>query len=396
MAWTWTWRLKLALMVVALVATTGMYWGCNRRLQRLQMLSQCKAGAAGTLGASDLTADPIVELVRGLKKMLLELQSLVTEEGAMTRQGMLFEDLQARISSRGQQGGGDSNALEKLIQRLDTVHAGLARTAANLHKEGMDTIEDYLQTLKKDLQDFFQKAGQSHNEDLVKKLDTFLKKAFEKLKSDLEASLVTCTTTIQGDFNALKKNQSLFGSAMADKFQEVLKEMAKNYDNVQKVCKETRDLVRWQQSQLEALQGRTDHLPDRLCILRDTLNDTQQLVLDVKGLAEDLRGQMEDKSQQERADQSSRPHAGWQPHPQPAPVAPTPGVPTMLNLDEQLPMLVGRPALTPLTLQDGRVVCIPESHVVSASVRCSLRKTDFLPLAHRANFARALSAKGCM
>ena len=182
------------------------------------------------------------------------------------------------------------------------MHAGLARTAANLHKEGMDTIEDYLQTLKKDLQDFFQKAGQSHNEDLVKKLDTFLKKAFEKLKSDLEASLVTCTTTIQGDFNALKKNQSLFGSAMADKFQEVLKEMAKNYDNVQKVCKETRDLVRWQQSQLEALQGRTDHLPDRLCILRDTLNDTQQLVLDVKGLAEDLRGQMEDKSQQERAD----------------------------------------------------------------------------------------------
>ena len=353
MAWTWTWRLKLALMVVILVATTGMYWGRNRRLQRLQMLSQCKADAAGTLGASDLTADPIVELVRGLKKMLLELQSLVTEEGAMMRQGMLFEDLQARIQAVVNKAVANSKAREKLIQRLDTVHAGLARTAANLHKEGMDTIEieDYLQTLKKDLQDFFQKAGQSHNEDLVKKLDTVLKKAFEKLKSDLEASLVTCTTTIQGDFNAPKKNQSLFGSAMADKFQEVLKEMAKNYDHVQKVCKETRDLVR-RQSQLEALQGRTDHLPDRLCILRDTLNDTQQLVLDVKGLAEDLQGHMEDKSQQERADQSSPPHAGWQPHP---------GVPTMLNLDEQLPMLVGRPALTPLTLQDGRVICIPRA-----------------------------------
>ncbi|CAE7893017.1 hypothetical protein AK812_SmicGene38955 [Symbiodinium microadriaticum] len=349
MAWTWTWRLKLALMVVILVATTGMYWGRNRRLQRLQMLSQCKADAAGTLGASDLTADPIVELVRGLKKMLLELQSLVTEEGAMMRQGMLFEDLQARIQAVVNKAVANSKAREKLIQRLDTVHAGLARTAANLHKEGMDTIEieDYLQTLKKDLQDFFQKAGQSHNEDLVKKLDTVLKKAFEKLKSDLEASLVTCTTTIQGDFNAPKKNQSLFGSAMADKFQEVLKEMAKNYDHVQKVCKETRDLVR-RQSQLEALQGRTDHLPDRLCILRDTLNDTQQLVLDVKGLAEDLQGHMEDKSQQERADQSSPPHAGWQPHP---------GVPTMLNLDEQLPMLVGRPALTPLTLQDTGPTC---------------------------------------
>ena len=180
-----------------------------------------------------------------------------------------------RRSSRGSR----PSTLDWRKQRLPFIKRGWTQS-----------IEDYLQTLKKDLQEFFEKTGLAQNEDLVKKLDAFLKKAFEKLKSDTEASLVTCTTTIQSDFNVFKKNQSLFGSAMGDKFQEILKEMAKNYDNMQKVCKETRDLVRWQQSQLETLQGGTAHLPDRLCILRDTLNDTQQLVLDVKGYVEDLKG----------------------------------------------------------------------------------------------------------
>ncbi|OLQ08484.1 hypothetical protein AK812_SmicGene8012 [Symbiodinium microadriaticum] len=336
MAMMGAWKAQLGLLLALLAMATGIRWGRNHRLRRLQKLAQSDGPA------SDETSElvPLLELVRGLQKMLFELQSMVTEEGAQTRQGILFEDVQARIQTVVNKAVANSNALEKMAQRLDAVHAGLAKTAANLHKEGMETIEDYLQTLKKDLQDFIGKAGQSSNEDLIKKLDNFLKQAFEKLKTDLQASLVTCTTTIQGDFNNLKKNQAVFGSAMADKFQEVLKEMAKNYDNAMKVCKETRDLVRWQQSQLETLQGRTDHLPDRLGILRDTLNDTQQLVLDVKGLVEDVKLQQEEKAQ-ESADQSSPPHGaqGWQqPAPQPTPVATATGGPTLLNLDEQLPM----------------------------------------------------------
>ncbi|OLQ09540.1 hypothetical protein AK812_SmicGene6892 [Symbiodinium microadriaticum] len=293
MAMMGAWKAQLGLLLALLAMATGIRWGRNHRLRRLQKLAQSDGPASGE--TSELV--PLLELVRGLQKMLFELQSMVTEEGAQTRQGILFEDVQARIQTVVNKAVANSNALEKMAQRLDAVHAGLAKTAANLHKEGMETIEDYLQTLKKDLQDFIGKAGQSSNEDLIKKLDTFLKQAFEKLKTDLQASLVTCTTTIQGDFNNLKKNQAVFGSAMADKFQEVLKEMAKNYDNAMKVCKETRDLVRWQQSQLETLQGRTDHLPDRLGILRDTLNDTQQLVLDVKGLVEDVKLQQEEKAQ---------------------------------------------------------------------------------------------------
>ena len=358
MAMMGAWKAQLGLLLALLAMATGIRWGRNHRLRRLQKLAQSDGPASAE--TSELV--PLLELVRGLQKMLFELQSMVTEEGAQTRQGMLFEDVQARIQTVVNKAVANSNALEKMAQRLDAVHAGLAKTAANLHKEGMETIEDYLQTLKKDLQDFIGKAGQSSNEDLIKKLDNFLKQAFEKLKTDLQASLVTCTTTIQGDFNNLKKNQAVFGSAMADKFQEVLKEMAKNYDNAMKVCKETRDLVRWQQSQLETLQGRTDHLPDRLGILRDTLNDTQQLVLDVKGLVEDVKLQQEEKAQ-ESADQSSPPHGaqGWQqPAPQPTPVATATGGPTLLNLDEQLPM-VGRPILTPLTLQDGRVICVPRA-----------------------------------
>ncbi|CAE7168878.1 unnamed protein product [Symbiodinium necroappetens] len=228
---TWTWKLKLGVSLVCFALMLFMYWGRGRRLQRLQLLATTNDPADNAAESGEAQAEPMLDLVRGLRKMLLELQSLVTEEGAMTRQGMLFEDVQARIQAVVNKAVSNSNALEKIVQRLETIHSGLAKT-------------DYLQTLKKDLQEFFEKTGLAQNEDLVKKLDAFLKKAFEKLKSDTEASLVTCTTTIQSDFNVLKKNQSLFGSAMGDKFQEILKEMAKNYDNMQKVCKETRDLVR--------------------------------------------------------------------------------------------------------------------------------------------------------
>ena len=359
--WTWKYKALAAVVLGGLALMVLVQGGRTMRLMRLRRMASTQ-NHVGNADAPGMAWESMLELTQGLKQMLLELQALVTEEGAMTRQCMPFEDVQARIQAVMNKAVANSGALEKIAQRLETVHSGLAKTAATFHKEGMDTIEDYLQTLKKDLQEFFTKTGTAHNEDLIKKLDVFMKKALEKLKSDMEASLVTCTTTLQGDFNTLKKSQGMFGAAMSDKFQEVLKEMAKNYDNAMKVCKETRDLVRWQQSQLETLQGRTDHLPDRLGILRDTLNDTQQLVLDVKGYMEDLRVQMEeDKTCQDRTEQTSPPHGTWTAPPQGPQVGPTPGGPTMLNLDEQLPMPVGRPVLTPLTLQDGRVICIPRA-----------------------------------
>ncbi|CAE7325866.1 unnamed protein product [Symbiodinium sp. CCMP2456] len=56
-----------------------------------------------------------------------------------------------------------------------------------------------------------------------------------------------------------------------------------------------------------------------------------------------------------------QPQGTWTPPPQPSP--PDQQGPTLLHLDSQLPMSMPRqmPALTPVTLPDGRVLCIPRS-----------------------------------
>ncbi|OLP74026.1 hypothetical protein AK812_SmicGene46555 [Symbiodinium microadriaticum] len=104
---------------------------------------------------------------------------------------------------------------------------------------------------------------------------------------------------------------------------------------------------------LETVQTRTDHLPDRVVILRDKMDETLQLLADMKTQMEYDRARADDA-------QHSSPSGWQQPASTPAP-APTTSAPTMLNLDEQVPMTMGRPVLTPLTLPDGRVNCIPSA-----------------------------------
>ncbi|CAE7938741.1 unnamed protein product, partial [Symbiodinium sp. KB8] len=100
----------------------------------------------------------------------------------------------------------------------------------------------------------------------------------------------------------------------------VMRDLARVYDKNNKEHRETRDVIAWIQQQCEYIEHRTDHLPAWTTTLPPP--PTQQQ---------------------------------W--------VPPTGGTgPTLLHLDESLPMAMNtRSILTPVTLPDGRVLCVPRT-----------------------------------
>ena len=80
----------------------------------------------------------------------------------------------------------------------------------------------------------------------------------------------------------MQKLITAMGSTLQDKFNEVMRDLARVYDKNNKEHRETRDVIAWIQQQCEYIEHRTDHLPERLTILRDKLDDLGRSVDQVR------------------------------------------------------------------------------------------------------------------
>ncbi|CAE7247356.1 unnamed protein product [Symbiodinium sp. CCMP2456] len=282
-------------------------------------------------GSTTRTERAHMSILQELLGLMVEVRLQVACEHEATRDSLRFQDMQARIQAVINKVMANGLLTEKMAIRLEAVHAGLAKTSVNLRKEMVEAIDLYLKELKKDVNNQTESTAKT----LMGEIAKGVAKGLEKL-------------------------------GCKDKFNEVLREVCKTYDKMIKEHRETRDLLAWVQQEVGQINKSADHLPDRLVILRDKLDEVIHNV-------DQVRQAVEAMAPANRGDGASGgnspPPAGgqgqqgpWTPPPQPAPTDPTQG-PTLLHLDSQLPMTMPRqmPALTPVTLPDGRVLCIPRS-----------------------------------
>ena len=298
-------------------------------------------------------------LLREVLQSLKDLERSLKDEGQMTRDGMHFQDIQARIQAAINKSMSNGLAVEKMATRLEAVHAGICKALRTLRREVVDEVESFVQTLKSDMEGH--NLGVSHNlqKNLLATLDKNLEKLGDKIRGDITACISDSQKNSRTDMNGIQKLLTAMGSTLQDKFNEVMRELARAYDKNNKEHRETRDVIAWVQQQCEYMEHRTDHLPERLTILRDKIDDLGRNI-------DQVRARLDPPTQQEGDGQASPPHGG-SPPPPPAQqqqwVPPATGAaPTLLHLDESLPMAMGtRSILMPVTLPDGRVLCVPRT-----------------------------------
>ena len=224
----------------------------------------------------------------------------------MTRDGMLFQDIQARIQAAINKSMSNGQAVEKMATRLEVVHAGICKALRTLRREVVDEVEGFVQTLKSDMEGH--NLGVAHNlqKDLLAVLDKNLDKLGDKVRGDITACISESQKNSRTDMNGIQKLLTAVGSTLQDKFNEVMRELARAYDKNNKEHRETRDVIAWVQQQCEYMEHRTDHLPERLTILRDKLDDLGRNI-------DQIRARLDPPTQQDGDGQASPPHGGSPP-----------------------------------------------------------------------------------
>ena len=152
-------------------------------------------------------------------------------------------------------------AVEKMATRLEVVHAGICKSLRTLRREVVDEVEGFVQTLKSDMEGHG--LGVSHNlqKDLLAALDKRLDKVSDKVRGDITACISESQKNSRTDMNGIQKLLTAVGTTLQDKFNEVMRELARAYDKNNKEHRETRDVISWVQQQCEYMEHRTDHLP---------------------------------------------------------------------------------------------------------------------------------------
>ena len=300
-------------------------------------------------------------LLKDVLQSLTDLEKTLKDDGQTTRDSMSFQDIQARIQAAINKSMANGVTTEKMASRLESVHAGICKALRTLRRELVDGVEGFMQTLKQDLECHGLRVSHNLRKDLLDAMDARLDKLADKVRTNINPCVSEAMKNSRTDVTGIQKLITAMGSTLQDKFNEVMRELARVYDKNNKEHRETRDVIARIQQQCEYIEHRTDHLPERLTILRDKLDDLGRSVDQVRTR---LDNPPQQGSGQEGDGQSSPPHST--PPTQQQWVPPTGGGggtgPKLLHLDESLPMAMNtRSILTPVTLPDGRVLCVPRT-----------------------------------
>ena len=313
----------------------------TRALQQLQILLHAE---------NSLTRDTIQAAVeQGAENVSCRVQAVMNKVMQMNEAVTQVADLIHLLKDRMDVFEGE---LSKVLAEFKNSSAGgmtkVSASLNSLHAESLKALKDYVGEIKATLQQLTQDLG-------------------DRIQKETGGFVMDCQKTLQHAILPIKGNQEKFTTAMNERFTEVLKEVTNIPYKVSKESKDIQAQVRWTQQTLDRVQSSTDHLPDRLGILRSMLEKIEEALDEVKR-------NLTPADEEVRADsppggQSSAEHAtagtGDRQWTQGAPASfgPRPNA-TMLNLDASLPPVqLARPAsvLTPVTLADGRVCYIPRS-----------------------------------
>ena len=242
--------------------------------------------------------------------------------------------------------------LSKVLAEFKNSSAGgMTKVSASLnshHVESLKALKDYAGEIKATLQQLTQELG-------------------DRVQKETGGFVMDCQKTLQHAILPIKGNQEKFTANVNDRFTEVLKEVANVPYKVSKESKDIQAQVRWTQQTLDRVQSSTDHLPDRLGILRSMLEKIEETLDEVKRsvtpAGEEVRADSPPGSQNPKEDATTGQGERQWTQAAPSSFGPRPNA-TMLNLDASLPPVqLARPAsvLTPVTLADGRVCYIPRS-----------------------------------
>ena len=245
----------------------------------------------------------------------------------------------------------ESELNKMLVEFKNSTASGMTKLSTSLtslHAESLKAVKDYVSEVQAAMTQAAQELG-------------------DRIQKDTGGFVMDCQKTLQLALVPIKVSQEKFTSTINERFTEVLKEVT----NVPyKVAKESKDIqaqVRWAQQTVDRIQTATDHLPDRLGILRSMLEKLEETLdtitrtltpADEEVRADSPPGQ----SSGQRDESGATPERGQWTQGAPTSLGPR-ASPTMLNLDASLPMQMVRQnsVLTPVTLADGRECYIPRS-----------------------------------
>ncbi|CAE7502647.1 unnamed protein product [Symbiodinium sp. CCMP2592] len=296
-----------------------------------------------------------------------QIQALVHVENDFTRSrsGEHARDAQARIQAV-------MNKLMRTAEEVASIHAMHANMGNTLRSHQLELQKLLLQS-KRDVEATLQQVRTKLGEKVggvTTDVQAILDKAIESAASKSDSVVESMKEQIKSEYasvitflSPLKRSQEQFTTAMGSRFNDVLKEVANAAYNLTKQGKDTAAQARWIQHTVDNVQTHTDHLPDKMNFIRSLLENmrdsVEQIQKDIAAL------------DAERAEAGSPVDAPGEPVPDrdqwsraspspPPPVAP----PTMLNLDESLPVqmtgtLNRQSYLMPIGLPDGRTVFIP-------------------------------------
>ena len=313
-----------------------------------------------------------------MTRAIQQLQILMHAENSLTRDAIqaaaekVAEDVSCRVQA----------VMNKVMQISEAV--GHVTELIHLLRDRMDVYEDELSKVLTEFKNSSAggmtsvsadqhslhaeslKAMQEHAGEIKASLQQLTQGLGDRIQKETGGFVMDCQKTLQHAILPIKGNQEKFTATINERFTEVLKEVTNVPYKVSKESKDIQAQIRWTQQTLDRVQQSTDHLPDRLGILRSMLEKLEESLDEIKRNVVPADGEVQADSppsgQNPREDTAGQGERQWS-QAAPASFAPRPNA-TMLNLDASLPPVqLARPAsvLTPVTLADGRVCYIPRS-----------------------------------
>ncbi|CAE7490258.1 unnamed protein product, partial [Symbiodinium sp. CCMP2456] len=165
-----------------------------------------------------------MSILQELLGLMVEVRLQVACEHETTRDSLHFEDMQARIQAVINKVMANGLLTEKMAIRLEAVHAGLAKTSVNLHKEMVEAIDLYLKELKKDVNNQTESTAKTLMGEIAKGVGKGLEKLGDKVRGDIQTCVSEAIARVEKESAKLGKSEGALGTVMQDKFNEVLRE----------------------------------------------------------------------------------------------------------------------------------------------------------------------------
>ena len=308
---------------------------------------------------------PVTRRLEELTKAVQQLQALMHVENSLTREAMHdefareFKDFGARVQAVMNKVMQVSETVLLFSDRLDVLESELKKALAEFKTAVVDATTKMGTRLSSFHTDTL-KSLKDYVEELKAELRSTAKTLGDRVKEDTGGAVMDCQKTLQHMLMPMKSAQDKHAATWNDKFTEVMKELANTPYRLSKESKDIQAQVRWCQQTADKIQQATEHLPDRLGYLRGMLERVEDVLESVSKQVAPADEEVKEGSPQGPRDEQatgSTQAPTWTTGGAPRSMGP----PTMLNLDESLPVQsVGRPsALVPITLPDGRVCYIP-------------------------------------